>query len=607
MCGIFGCLLQSGCVAPLIHTGLKQLEYRGYDSVGVATVSDAGLVVKKDAGKIDDVNKILNLDDLPGSTGIGHTRWATHGAPLRVNAHPQTDCSQKIAVVHNGIIENFLMLRDMLINNGHHIVSKTDTEVIPHLIEDEMRNGVSLEEAVRSAIKQLEGSYALGVVSSEDKDKIVCARNQSPLILGISDKGLFLSSDVPALLPLTNKVVYLNNGEMAVLSKDGLVIRRIDDGAVLKREPTVLSLTIETAQKKGYPHFMLKEIYEQPETISNSLRLQKNYLDLITTFLDRAEELYLVACGTSYNSCLAASYMFSRLCNLATIPVIASEFIDQYGGAVGIQSTILALSQSGETADVLQAIDYARLRAATILGLTNTLGSTLTRVSRAYICQQTGPEIGVAASKTFTGQLIVMAQLALRLSKMRGKVSQDTIDEMEAKLVQIPDIVSRIIRDQADHVRAIAKKYANSSCYYFLGRGISNSTALEGRLKLLEIAYIPSIAYPAGESKHGPISLIEKGFPVVFVCPKDSTRKATLGNVMEMKARGASIIMILDETDEEMKALADDYVQIPSNIPEVLSPIPYAIPLQLLAYYSALERGADPDMPRNLAKSVTVL
>ncbi len=607
MCGIFGCLLQSGCVAPLIHIGLKQLEYRGYDSVGVATVSDAGLVVKKDAGKIDDVNKILNLDDLPGDTGIGHTRWATHGAPLRVNAHPHTDCSRKIAVVHNGIIENFSMLREMLINNGHQIVSKTDTEVIPHLIEEKLRNGVSLEEAVRSTIKQLEGSYALGVVSSEEKDKIVCARNQSPLILGISEKGLFLSSDVPALLPLTNKVIYLNNGEMAVLSKDSLVIKRIDDGAVLKREPTVLSLTIETAQKKGYPHFMLKEIFEQPETISNALRLQKNYLDLITTFLDRSEELYLVACGTSYNSCLAASYMFSRLCNLATIPVIASEFIEQYGGAVGIQSTILTLSQSGETADVLQAIDHARLRAATILGLTNTLGSTLTRVSRAYICQQTGPEIGVAASKTFTGQLIVMAQLALRLSKIRGKVSQDNIDEMEAKLVKIPDIVSRIIQDQADRVKAIAKKYAKSPCYYFLGRGISNSTALEGRLKLLEIAYIPSIAYPAGESKHGPISLIEKGFPVVFVCPKDSTRKAILSNIMEMKARGASIIAILDETDEEIKALADDYVQIPSNIPEVLSPIPYSIPLQLLAYYSALERGADPDMPRNLAKSVTVL
>jgi glucosamine--fructose-6-phosphate aminotransferase (isomerizing) len=607
MCGIFGCLLQCGNAASIIHAGLKQLEYRGYDSVGEATVSDAGLTIKKDAGKIDDVHKILNLDDLPGSIGIGHTRWATHGAPLRVNAHPLTDCSQRIAVVHNGIIENFLMLRDMLLSKEHSYVSKTDTEVIPHLIEEEMHKGVSFEEAVRSTVKQLEGSYAFAAVSTHEGDKIICARNQSPLLLGVSDRGLFLSSDIPALLPLTNRVIYLNNGEMAVLSKEGFTVKRIEDGVTLQRAPQVLALTMEMAQKQGYPHFMLKEIYEQPETLSNALRLQRNYLDLITTFLDRAEELYLVACGTSYNSCLAASYMFSSLCNLATIPVIASEFIDQYGGAVGIQSTILALSQSGETADVLHAIDYARLRAATILGLTNTLGSTLTRISRAYICQQTGPEIGVAASKTFTGQLIVMAQLALRLAKVRGKVSQDAIDELEARLAQIPGIVGGIIRDQSSHIREIARRYSESNCFYFLGRGISTATSLEGRLKLLEIAYIPSIAYPAGESKHGPISLVEKGFPVVFVCPKDSTRKAALGNVMEMKARGASIIAILDETDEEMKTLVDDYVPIPSNIPEVLSPIPYAVPLQLLAYYAAVERGLDPDKPRNLAKSVTVL
>jgi glucosamine--fructose-6-phosphate aminotransferase (isomerizing) len=606
MCGIFGCLLQYGNAAPIIHRGLKQLEYRGYDSVGEATVSNVGLVIKKDAGKIDDVDKILNLDDLPGSIGIGHTRWATHGAPLRVNAHPLTDCSHEIAVVHNGIIENFLTLKDLLLSNEHSFVSKTDTEVIPHLIEEEMRQGLDFQEAARSAVKQLEGSYALAAVSAKEPDKIICARNHSPLILGISDQGLFLSSDIPALLPVTNKVIYLNNGEMAVLSKDGLTIKRIEDGAILQRSPEILSLTLEAAQKKGYPHFMIKEIYEQPETLSNALLLQRNYLDLITTFLDRAEELYLVACGTSYNSCLAASYMFSRLCNLATIPVVASEFIEQYGSAIGIQSTILALSQSGETADVLHAIDDARLRAATILGLTNTLGSTLTRVSRAYICQQTGPEIGVAASKTFTGQLIVMAQLALRLSKVRGKVSQDAIDELESKLVQLPNIVGNIIRDQDSHIRLLAKKYSKAECLYFLGRGISYATASEGRLKLLEIAYIPSISYPAGESKHGPISLIEKGFPVIFVSPKDSTRKATLGNIQEMKARGADIIAVLDETDEEMKSMVDEYVPIPTNIPEVLSPIPYAIPLQMFAYYTAVEKGLDPDKPRNLAKSVTV-
>jgi glucosamine--fructose-6-phosphate aminotransferase (isomerizing) len=606
MCGIFGCLLYDGDAAPIIHAGLKKLEYRGYDSVGEATISDVGLTLKKDTGKIDDVHKVLNLDKLPGSIGIGHTRWATHGAPLKVNAHPLTDCSNEVAVVHNGIIENFSTLKEILLSNEHVYVSKTDTEVIPHLIEEEMKRGLGLEAAVRATIKQLEGSYAFAVVSTREPDKIVCARNHSPLIIGVSDKGLFLSSDIPALLPVTKRIVYLNNGEVAILTKQALTIKRAEDGAVLQRKPELLSLTEEAAQKQGYPHFMLKEIYEQPDTLRSALLLQRNYLDLITTFLDRAEDLYLVACGTSHNACLATSYVLSHICNLATIPVIASEFIDQYGGSVGIQSTVLALSQSGETADVLNAIDYARSKAATILGLTNTLGSTLTRVSRAYICQQTGPEIGVAASKTFTGQLIVMAQLALRLAKVKGRISQDSIDELEAKLNQIPNIVSDIIREQDLHIREIAKKYSKSSCFYFLGRGISSATAQEGRLKMLELAYIPSIAYPAGESKHGPISLVEEGFPVIFICPKDSTRRDTLSNIQEMKARGASIIAILDESDNELKKMVDDYIPVPSNIPDVLSPIPYVVPLQLLAYHTAVERGCDPDQPRNLAKSVTV-
>jgi glucosamine--fructose-6-phosphate aminotransferase (isomerizing) len=606
MCGIFGCLLYDGDAAPIIHAGLKKLEYRGYDSVGEATLSDVGLTLKKDTGKIDDVHKVLNLDKLPGSIGIGHTRWATHGAPLKVNAHPLTDCSNEVAVVHNGIIENFSTLKEILLSNEHVYVSKTDTEVIPHLIEEEMKRGLGLEAAVRATIKQLEGSYAFAVVSTREPDKIVCARNHSPLIIGVSDKGLFLSSDIPALLPVTKRIVYLNNGEVAILSKQALTIKRAEDGAVLQRKPELLSLTEEAAQKQGYPHFMLKEIYEQPDTLRSGLLLQRNYLDLITTFLDRAEDLYLVACGTSHNACLATSYVLSHICNLATIPVIASEFIDQYGGSVGIQSTVLALSQSGETADVLHAIDYARSKAATILGLTNTLGSTLTRVSRAYICQQTGPEIGVAASKTFTGQLIVMAQLALRLAKVKGRISQDSIDELEAKLNQIPNIVSDIIREQDLRIREIAKKYSKSSCFYFLGRGISSATAQEGRLKMLELAYIPSIAYPAGESKHGPISLVEEGFPVIFICPKDSTRRDTLSNIQEMKARGASIVAILDESDDELKKMVDDYIPVPSNIPDVLSPIPYVVPLQLLAYHTAVERGCDPDQPRNLAKSVTV-
>jgi len=607
MCGIFGCLLETGEAAPLICSALKRLEYRGYDSVGIVTSSEKGLTIKKDAGKIDDVHKMLNLDDLPGRIGIGHTRWATHGAPTKINAHPHTDCCNEIAVVHNGIIENFSSLMARLVEDGHQYVSRTDTEAIPHLIESHMKKGLSFEESVRSTTKELEGSYAIAAVCSHEPDKIICARNESPLVLGISDGDVYLSSDIPALLPLTNQVVYVNNGEMATLTKEGITLRRIEDGNIIHRSPETVSWTMEMAQKQGYPHFMLKEINEQPQSLRNALLLQKNYLDLIVTFLDRAEQIYLVACGTSHNACIAGSYMFSRLCNLATIPIIASEFIDQYGDAVGIESTILALSQSGETADILHAINYARLKAATILGLTNTIGSSLTRVARAYVCQQTGPEIGVAASKTYTGQLMVTAQLALRLAKIRGKVSQETIDELQECIDKLPSIVDAILREQAPRVKEIAKRYGRCGCFYFLGRGISTATALEGRLKLLEIAYIPSIAYPAGESKHGPISLIEKGFPVVFVCPKDNTRKAALSNIMEMKARGASIIAILDETDEELKKLVDDYIPIKTGIPEILSPIPYVVPLQLLAYYAAVEKGLDPDKPRNLAKSVTVL
>ncbi|RLI22473.1 glutamine--fructose-6-phosphate transaminase (isomerizing) [Candidatus Bathyarchaeota archaeon] len=606
MCGIFGCILKDGNAAPVIHSALHRLEYRGYDSVGEATLHEGSIFIKKDAGKIDEVHKILNLDDLPGRIGIGHTRWATHGAPSKVNAHPHTDCREQVAVVHNGIIENYAELKMELEAKGHTFRSKTDTEVISHLIEEELQSGMGLVEAVREAVKKLEGSYAIAVISTVEPDKIICARSESPLVLGISEDGVFCASDIPAFLPLTNKVVIINDGELVVLKDEGYEITRIADASPILREPEIVDWTPEMAEKQGYPHFMLKEIHEQPICLRNTLRLQEQYLELMTTFLDRATEVFLVACGTSYHACLAASYMFSKLAFLPTHPVIASEFIERYGKAVNIDSTILAVSQSGETADTLAAVEWARQRAATILGLTNVIGSTLTRISRVYICQQSGPEIGVAATKTFTSQLSVLAQLALRLAKKRGKVSHVEIEFLEEKLMQIPDIVEQVIEKQEGKIKELAKKYRDKNVFFFLGRGISTATAMEGRLKLMEIAYIPSIAYPAGESKHGPISLIQPGFPVVFICPPDETRKTLIGNIMEMKARGAQIIAIIEEGDEEIKELADDYIEIVKGVPEVLSPIPYVIPLQLFAYYMAVERGCDPDKPRNLAKSVTV-
>lgn len=608
MCGIFGCVLKESNAAPLIHSCLKRLEYRGYDSVGIATMNDRKITIKKDQGKIDEVHSLLNLDDMVGNSGIGHTRWATHGAPLKINSHPHSDCTGDIAVVHNGIIENFIDLKCELQNLGHIFTSKTDTEVISHLIEEVLKQNphFSFQNAVQESLKRIEGSYAIAIMSTREPDKLICARNESPLVLGINGHGVFCASDIPAFLEVTNKAVIINNGELVILTADNYEIKNIANGCLITREPITIEWTSEMAAKKGYPHFMLKEIHEQPDTLRNTLRMQDHYLDLLTTFLDRANEVFLVACGTSYHACLAASYMFSKLAFLPTYPVYASEFIEQHGKSVNIDSTILAVSQSGETADTLAAVTCAQQRAATVLGLTNVIGSTLTRISRVYIGTQAGPEIGVAATKTFTSQLSVLAQLALKLSKKRGKISQDEMDTLAEKLSQLPEIVDAIVRTQEEKIKYIAKKYANSKVFFFLGRGISTATAYEGRLKLMEIAYIPSIAFPAGESKHGPISLIENGFPVIFTCPKDDSHKTVIGNIMEMKARGAHIISIIEEDDTAIKSLSDDYIEVPKGIPPVLSPIPFVVPLQLLAYYTALEKGFDPDMPRNLAKSVTV-
>ena len=606
MCGIFGCILQNGEAASIIHNGLTKLEYRGYDSVGIATIQGKKLSIKKDSGKIEEVHAKLNLDALPGRLGIGHTRWATHGAPYKENSHPHTDCENQIAIVHNGIIENYAEIKTELEELGHKFRSKTDTEVIAHLIEEKLKTRLSLVEAVRETVKQLEGSYAIAVISVKEPDKIVCARKESPLVLGVSEDALYVASDIPAFLSKTNKSVLIEDGEIVILSDKGYEIRKIADFSLVTRKPEIIDWAPEMAEKQGYSHFMLKEIHEQPLRLKNTLRLQDKYLELMTTFLDRAGEVFLVACGTSYHACLAASYLFSKLSFLATHPVIASEFVEQHGKSVNIDSLLLVVSQSGETADTLDAVESARLRAATILGLTNVVGSTLTRIARVYIIQQSGPEIGVAATKTFTSQLSVLSQLAIRLAKKRGKVSHIEIEELEENLEKIPDIVEEIISNKEEKVKQLAKKYSDKHCFFFLGKGMSSAVALEGKLKLMEISYIPSLAYPAGESKHGPISLIEKGFPVIFLCPKDSTHRSIIGNIMEMKARGASIIAVIEKGDEEIKKLADDYIEITTNLPEVLSPIPFVIPLQLLAYYIALERGCDPDKPRNLAKSVTV-
>ncbi|MCL7393596.1 MAG: glutamine--fructose-6-phosphate transaminase (isomerizing) [Thaumarchaeota archaeon] len=606
MCGIIGCALKNGSAAPILHKGLKRLEYRGYDSAGVATIHGGRIHVKKDSGKIDEIHIRLNLNDLPGSIGIAHTRWATHGAPSQVNAHPHIDCDGLVAVVHNGVIENFLELKEELIDRRHVFRSRTDTEVIAHLIEEGLEAGKGLLESAIAAVKRLKGSYALAIISPREPDKIVFARNESPLIIGLGDDANFIASDVAAFIEYTRRVIFLDNGEVGYLTPSEVRIFKVDSGVEVNKRVIELTWTVEEAEKSGYPHFMLKEIYEQPQTVKEALKAQEKYLDLLTEFLDRGKDVFLLAAGTSYNACIAASYMFSKIARLTTIPVIASEFIENYGRSIGIDSIILAVSQSGETADVLTAVEHARMTAATILAVTNVVGSTLTRVSRAYVLQNSGPEIGVAATKTFTAQLTVLAQLALRLARKRGKLAQYEIDELDEELRKLPELVEKTLVISDKPMRDLAKELANARSIFFLGRGINYATALEARLKVMELSYIPCIAYPAGESKHGPISVIEDGYPVFFIAPLDSTRKHVLGNIMEMRARGAKIYCVGTEGDNELRENVEWWLGLP-KVHEILSPIIYVIPFQFLAYYLALEKGLDPDKPRNLAKSVTVL
>jgi glucosamine--fructose-6-phosphate aminotransferase (isomerizing) len=606
MCGIFGSVLRSGQVAPIILDGLSRLEYRGYDSTGVAVIDNGVLQVRKDAGKIKEVADRLRISKMKGTVGVGHTRWATHGAPNMINAHPHTDSKGKIAVIHNGVIENFMELKQELIEKGHNFISKTDTEVIPHLIDEEMKGDVGLTDATLKALRRLKGSYAVVVLSSIEPDKIVCARQESPLVLGVSNEGTYCASDVPAIRPYTNKVIYLRNGELATIDVNGYKIVKVIDGSSVERFPEEITWTLEMAHKQDYPHYMLKEIFEQPTSLRTGLRLQEKYVDLLTMFLDRGKEVFLVSAGTSQHSCIAGSYIFSQIARLTTYPVVSSEFVERYGSTVGIDSIVLAVSQSGETYDTLNAVEHARMRASTVLGLTNTVGSTLTRVSRAYIIQQSGPEIGVAATKTFTSQVLVLAQLAMRLAKLRGKLSQDELDEFDDNLHKIPDLVEYVLESIIDKVKDIAVRERDSRLFLFLGRGISSATAMEGRLKLLEITYIPSLAYPAGESKHGPISIVEKDTSCVFICPRGRTHADIIGSIMEMKARGARIISICEQGDESIKRLSDECIEMPKGINELLSPIPYIVPMQLLAYEIAVLNGIDPDQPRNLAKSVTV-
>ncbi len=607
MCGIIGVIQEKGEVAPFIHQALRRLEYRGYDSVGITTLDTSRLFTKKDKGKIDEVHQMLNLDDLPGSIGIGHTRWATHGIPSMYNSHPHFDCNDEIAVVHNGVIDNFLELREDLIKKGHTFKSETDTEILPHLIEDFMNDGRSLKEALKMTTSLIEGTYAVVVMSTREPDKMVATRDGNPLVIGRQDKTSYVSSDIPAFLPVTNNMILLLDGELATLTIDGIDIEKLHNGQKVARETIKISWTADQAQKGGFPHFMLKEIHEQPDAIKGTLRLRPEIIEGAAKLISNADNLFFLAMGTSGHAAVAGKHMFASLGGVLPIVELASDFQDSVYDVITENDLVLAITQSGETTDTIMAAKYAKRLGARIVAVTNVVGSSITRLADHTIITQAGPEIGVAATKTFMVQLTSLAQLALALGELTAHQDPEIIAIKRSALEKMPKIVSRVIATEEEHARHYARLYYASPSMLFLGRGISIATACEGALKLKEIAYNHAEGYSAGESKHGPIALVQDNYPVIFVAPNDETRTRLIGNIMEMKARGASIVSVLEEGDGEIQSLSDSVFSIPRGVEPEFSVMPYIVPLQLFSYYMATLKGYDPDKPRNLAKSVTVL
>lgn len=589
MCGIVGCVLDKK-TAPIIIDSIKKLEYRGYDSVGIATVTDS-INVKKGSGKIKEVDDEIKLKDIDGNIGIAHVRWATHGNPTKENAHPHCDCKNKISIVHNGIIENYKELRQELLNEGHVFKSETDTEVIPHLIEKYMDEGLDLLKSVQKTVKRLIGSYALAVLSSDEPDRIIGARNESPLIVGVSDHGNYLASDVPAILNETKKVIYLEDKEIIVLKKDDVTIMDLDLN-VLEKKITTITWDPEMAEKGGYEHFMIKEIYEEPQVIKDTLSEAEKIKEIVSKFKN-FNRICFVACGTSYHASLIGEYLIESQIGIPTEVILASEF-EYFQKTLDKHTLVIFITQSGETADTIKALKIAKKKSET-LAIVNVVGSSITREADHVIYTRAGPEISVAATKTYISQLICIYLLVAYLGE-----NEKLLDN----LYKISRLSEKIL-SREEQIREIAKKYKFARDFFYIGRGFNYPTALEGALKLKEITYIHGEGYPAGELKHGPLALIEDNIPVVGILPPGPSYRKTYNNLQEIKARGADMIILGANNDTHLDDIEDKLLFDP-EIDEVLSPLLYIIDLQLLAYYISIEKGIDPDKPKNLAKSVTV-
>jgi glucosamine--fructose-6-phosphate aminotransferase (isomerizing) len=607
MCGIIGYIGMRGAT-PLLLEGLKRMEYRGYDSAGVAVMNGAGVETRKAAGKISQLERALAVSPVEGDLGIGHTRWATHGVPNECNAHPHIDCKGEIAVVHNGIIENSGTLKKELIARGHTFVSDTDTEVIAHLIEEAFDG--NLEDAVIEALWQIEGTYGIAVVSSNDKNKIVAARKGSPLLIGLGDGEYYVASDVSAILAQTREVVYLDDGDVAVLTREGYTILN-QRAQQLERGVSKIDWNLDQIERGGFDHFMLKEIFEQPATIENCMRgrllpdqgtSKLGGLNMTDEELLKFDNILITACGTSWHSALIGEHMLESLARIPVEVEYASEF--RYRNPVVTDKTLcIVISQSGETADTLAAMREAKSRGARTYGIVNVVGSTIARESDGGIYVHAGPEIGVASTKAFTSQVIALLLFTLKLARLRNLSMVDGKEIIE-EMLRLPAKIQKVL-DRAPEIEKIAEEFKNAQNFLYLGRGYSFPTALEGALKLKEISYIHAEGYPAAEMKHGPIALIDEKMPVVFVTPHDAVFDKVVSNVQEVKARGGRVIAITTREEESLAGKLDYEFRIPQT-KDMLTPVLASVPLQLLAYYIAVKRGANVDQPRNLAKSVTV-